>query len=331
MDLQGDTDMKSDFNRRQALTLGAGTALALAACAEGTASSETKTAAVKKKDLVLDFKDNVWNRDAMARIHGNLDFTKEKIGWYAGKAIGVMPGRKNIELCGFEGFSVTRLLPLEDGSYRKLLREVGFYKDLKTGEILETFDNPYTGETVKVVPIANDPFNFTISEYYPTPPSYGGLNKAAPPKIPLILDWKMRGDLVLLTSDIHLFYPSSLQPDEWPRESPGPMTQVSEMFRYYIDPEQLGDPDNTSVTFHGSWSRSTPWFPWMLMDQAPGQCLYVCDQGAGDTFDIIPYQILEAARAIDPKFLSAPTEDYGPSLSSLENYKLTEKPAPLKG
>ena len=69
----------------------------------------------------------------------------------------------------------------------------------------------------------------------------------------------------------------------------------------------------------------------MLMDPAPGQCLYVCDQGAGDTFDIVPDRILEAARSIDQKFLSAPTEDYGPSLSSLENYKLTEKPAPVKG
>ena len=284
-----------------------------------------------KKDLVLDFKNNIWNRDAMARIHGNLDFTKEKFGWFKGKAIGVMPGRKNQDLVGFEGFSVTRLLPLEDGSYRKLLREVGFYTDLKTGEILETYKNPYTDELVPVVPIANDPFNFTISEYYPQPPSYGGLNKNRPPRIPLLLDWDQRGDKVLLTSDIHLFYPSSLQPNEWPRESPGVMTQVSEMFRYIIEPEQLGDPNNTSVSFFGSWVRSTPWFPWMLMDQAPGQCLYVCDQGAGDTIDLIPDYILKAAEKIDPKFLNAPSEDYGPSLSSLENYKLTQKPAKKRG
>ena len=323
------TKMKSKLNRRQALAYGAGTAMIAGACSQATSETPAPAAATKK-ELVLDFKNNIWNRDALARIHGNLDFSKEKFGWFDGKAIGIMPGKKNLELVGFEGFSVTRLLPLEDGSYRKLLREVGFYKDLRTGEILETFDNPYTGETVKVVPIANDPFNFTISEFIPIPPTYGGLNKVAPPKIPLLMDWKKRGDKVLLTSDIHLFYPSSLQPDAWPRESPGPNTQVSEMFRYIIDPEQLGDPDNTSVSFFGSWVRSTPWFPWMLMDQAPGQCLYVCDQGAGDTLDIVPDRILKAARKIDPKFLSAPTEDYGPSLSSLENYKLTEKPAPKR-
>lgn len=310
------------INRRQTLALGAGVALTASACAVASPSTNTV-----KKPLVLDYKNNIWNREALARIQGNTDPTKEKFGWYKGKAIGVMPGRKNLDLVGFEGFSVARLLPLENGGYRKVLREVGFYTDLKTGEILEEFENPYTGETVPVVPIANDPFNFTITEFVPMPPTYGGLNKEKPPQIPLILNFSERGDKVLLTSDIHLFYPSALQPDKWPRESPGKMTQVSEMFRYIIDPEQLGDPDNTSISFFGSWTRSTPWFPWMLMDQAPGHCLYVCDQGAGDTMDLIPQRMLDAAAAIDPKYLSAPTEDYGPSLSSLEHYAIEQTPA----
>ena len=317
------------MNRRQTLTLAGGMALAAGACSQAASPvASQEPPATKKKDLVLDYKNPEWNRDAMARIHGNIDFSKEKIGWYKGKAIGVVPGKKNIEICGFEGFSVTRLLPLEDGSYRKVLREVGFYRDIKTGEIMETMENPYTGETVKVVPIANDPFNFTIEQYYPQPPTYGGLNKEAPPRIPLLLNWNEMGDKVLLTSDIHLFYPSSLQPEEWPRESPGKLTQVSELFRYIIDKDQLGDPDNTSVSFFGVWNRITPWFPWMLMDQAPGHIVYACDMGACDHWDFVPQDILDAARAIDEKFLSAPTEDYGPSLSSLENYKLTETPAP---
>lgn len=84
----------------------------------------------------------------------------------------MVPGKKNIEICGFEGFSVTRLLPLKGGAYRKLLREVGFYTDLRTGEILEELENPYTGEIVRTVPIANDPFNFTIEEFWPEPSKF---------------------------------------------------------------------------------------------------------------------------------------------------------------
>ncbi len=37
-----------------------------------------------------------------------------------------------------------------------------------------------------------------------------------------------------------------------------------------------------------------------------------------------------AAEAIDPKYLDAPTEVYGPSLSSLERYVIEQQPAPMK-
>jgi hypothetical protein len=55
-----------------------------------------------------------------------------------------------------------------------VLREIGLYTDLKSGEILEEWRNPYLDETVKVVPIANDPFNHTITNFYPSPPSMAG-------------------------------------------------------------------------------------------------------------------------------------------------------------
>lgn len=276
----------------------------------------------------LRYRDPAWNRDAFARLQGNLDFEQQKIGWYSGKVFGVRDGEAMRELFGMEGFSVCRLKRLEDGSWRKLLREVGFYRDLKTGRLMDSWENVYTGETVKVVPIANDPFNFTIGVHFPSPPSYGGLNEGAPPpKIPFILPWSEKGDTVLLTTDIHLYYPSALQPDKWPRESSGSMSRVSEMFRYIIPRAALADDSLKSIQYFGTWSRVTPWLPWMLMGQAPGHALYVCDMGAFDNFDNIPRDVLERAEAMDPKWLVAPREDYGPSLSSLENYALTEKPA----
>lgn len=278
----------------------------------------------------LRYRDPEWNRDAFARLQGNLDFEKQKIGWFGGKVYGVREGEPLRELFGMEGFSVCRLQRLEDGSWRKLLREIGFYRDLSTGKLMDSWKNTYTGETVKVVPIANDPFNFTISDHFPSPPSYGGLNKTAPPKVPFILPWSEKGDMVLLTTDIHLYYPSALQPDRWPRESPGPMSRVSELFRYDIPRAALADDSLTSIEYFGTWSRVTPWLPWMLMDQAPGHVLYMCDMGAFDSFDNIPRDVIERAEKTDPKWLVAPRKDYGPSLSSLENYARTEKPAPAR-
>jgi hypothetical protein len=310
------------YTRRDALQLTAGGAAAMvfanpAAAADVPAGSGT-----------LRFRDPIWNRDTFVKLQGNHDFEKQKVGWYAGKVMGIRDGEAVRELFGMEGFSVARLKRLPDGSWRKLLREVGFYRDLKTGQLMDHWDNVYTGERVRVVPIANDPFNVTFSEFFPSPPSYGGLNKAEAPKIPFILPWIEKGDRVLLTTDIHLFYPSALQPDKWPRESPGKMTRVSELFRYNISRSDLADESKKAISYFGVWNRVNPWLPWMLMDQAPGHVLYACDMGASDNFDIVAKDVLERARKLDPKWLEAPREDSGPSLSSLENFAITETPAP---
>lgn len=319
------------LTRRNALQIGGlASAGGLAACAVAAGGSQATPERALSDDLELDFDNPRWNRDMIVKIQGNTIPEKEKYGWYGGRVIGTRPGEADKHLFDFEGFSVARMLPLGDGNYRKVLREVGFYLDKDTGEILETFLNPYSGERVNVVPIANDPFNFTYTEYYPDPPRYGGLNKERPPRRPYLLNWRDFGDRVLMYRDINLYYPSALQPDEWPRESPGPMTRVSEMFSYNFEKAKLLDPSLTSIEHMGVWNRITPWLPWMLMDQGPGHCVYVCDFSGRDTWEGIPQKIIDAAAAIDPKYLEAPTKDYGPNLSSLETYKLTETPAPLK-
>ena len=43
-------------------------------------------------------------------------------------------------------------------------REILLYKDKDTGEVFSTWDNPWTGETVDVLHVANDPVNFKMYE-----------------------------------------------------------------------------------------------------------------------------------------------------------------------
>ena len=273
------------------------------------------------------------NMLALARMSGNLDLSQQKLGWYNGYVSGVRPGEPLRDLFGFAGFGMSRLLPHESGTgYRKVLREVGIYYDLKSLEPLEEYLNPYTDETVRVVPVANDPFNTTIQEYFPPPPSYGGLNKTAPPpKVPLILPWKRQGDYITLERHIHLFYRNALQPDKWPRESAGEMARVSEFFTYFFKASDFQDSKRTSVGFHGTWSRVTPWLPWMLMGQADGHCQYMTYQGSGQNIeDELPRKVLDFIERKYPLYLNAPTEWVDPSLSSIERYSLEQQPAPVK-
>jgi hypothetical protein len=316
--------MKNGITRREGL--------GLAGAAIGMAAAPAFAAGQKETFLTtLDFKNPKWNRDTFARLEGDLDLSKEKCGWIKGTAYGVRDNERNRPLFKVEGFSFVRYKKLEDGSYRKLLREIVFYRNFETGEIMKTWHNPYTNEDVRVVPIANDPFNFTISEWAPEPPSYGGLNKDKPPRRPLLLNWSEDGEgNVLLNTAIDLYYPNALNPEKWVRESSGPMNRVSEYFTYYMKKADVLNPRLTHIPHVGSWSRITPWLPWMLMGQAPGHIAYICNYGSEPLGEKgLSPDIVAAARAMDEKWLHAPTEDYGPSYSSLENYARFQKPAPV--
>lgn len=321
-----------NFSRREsmgmvALMAGMAALPTAASAATGKAGGKPKIDFISK----IDFKDPKWTRDTYARIDADLDPTREKCGWLKGKAYGVRPNEKVRPLFGVEGFSFVRTKRLEDGSWRRMLREVVFYRDLETGEILREWDNPYTGEKVRVVPIANDPFNFTISEFIQGPPSYGGLQKSEPTKIPFLQDWEYGPDgTMILHTGIDMQYPNALQPDKWVRESSGPMNRVSEHFIYVVKKADVENPHLTHIPHIGSWSRITPWLPWMLMGQAEGHISYFTHfETMPDGEKGLPADLVAAARAMDEKWLHAPTEDYGPSLSSLENYAREQTPAPV--
>jgi hypothetical protein len=314
-----------DVTRRESLGLAAVSAGLLAASPAAATAAGGPPLVTK-----VDFKDPLWNRDTFARLDMDVNPAREKVGWLKGTVYGVRDNEPVRPLFINEGFSVVRSKRLPDGSWRRMLREIVFYRDIETSRILKTWDNPYTKETVRVVPIHNDPFNYTISEFYPEPPSYGGLNTVKPPRKPFLLNWSVGpNDTLILQTDIHLYYPSALRPDVWPRESPGPFSRVSELFLYVVKREDVENPHLTSLPLVGSWSRITPWLPWMLMGGAPGNTNYFNTFSTVSGIGALPADLVAAARDVDPKFLSAPTEDYGPSLSSLENYARSETPAPV--
>ena len=313
----------TQLSRRAGLGLAAFTASAMAAPA---------LAATPKIDFVtkVDFKNPIWNRDTYARMDGDLDPTKEKLGWLRGTAFGVRDNEKVRPLFRVEGFSLTRIKRLEDGNWRRLLREIVFYRDLATGAILKTWRNPYTNEDVRVVPIANDPFNFTIADRFNDPPSYGGLQTEKREPRPYLLDWSIGADDTLVCSTgIDMIYPNALQPDKWVRESSGAFNRVSEHFIYTVKRKDVENPKLTNLPIVGAWSRITPWLPWMLMGQAPGHVSYFTNFGTLQSLDQLPADLVAAARAMDEKWLHAPLEDYGPSLSSLENYAREQTPSPV--
>ena len=71
----------------------------------------------------------------------------------------VEPGKRAVAIMRLDGFNVGRAVKNADGSYQWLAREVAYYRDLKTGKILDKWENPITGKTNDVLQVVNDPVN----------------------------------------------------------------------------------------------------------------------------------------------------------------------------
>jgi hypothetical protein len=316
-----------------ALALGGATsASAIGATTRGLSGGSKYGQGAGLEGPYLDLRTGRGNQLAYARIQGDLDYGKQKYFWFKGYAYAVQPGKKIVDLIGTSGFGAIRLEGMPDGSIRRMCREVIVYTDLKSGEVLDDWKNPLTGETVKAVHVTNDPFNYMIEDHFPAPPSFGGLNKEAPPKIPFVLPWYQHGDMAEMEIHIHLAYPSALQPDKWPRESAGPIAQVSEFFAHHIKVEDLQNPKLTTLDYTGTWNRITPWLPWMLMGQAPGQCQYACFMGTTKDLDqVLARPVLDYIEKNHKFYLEAPKVwSSDRNLSSLEHYAKDQKPAPAK-
>ena len=341
-----ETNKHPSLKRREFFETAGGLGASLAIGAAGAASLGGSGVALGKaaaltsmygmgpgiKGPYLDLTTGRGNQLAYARIQGDLNFGKQKYFWFKGYVMAVEPNKKIVDLLGAAGFGAIRLLAGPDGAIRRLCREIIVYTDLKSGEVLDEWRNPLSGETVKAVHVANDPFNYLIEDHFPAPPKFGGLNQEAAPKIPFILPWHQHGDQLAMEVHIHLAYPSALQPDKWPRESAGPMAQVSEFFTHDISVADMQNEKKTALHYRGVWNRVTPWLPWMLMGMRPGHVQYACFQGTSDSLDpFLSRQVLDYAHKNYAKYFDAPTEWTGdPSLSSLEDYARTQKPAHLK-
>lgn len=324
-------------SRRDFLTSTVGTgAIGVAALASLPATTSAATATrrpykLSKEELQRRFKDPIWNREMSARIEADIAPGKYVNGYVTGTVMGVRDNEAVRPLFGFEVFSSIRVLKQANGDYQRLCRELIFYKDLATGELLDSWVNPYTNEKVAVVDVANDPFNYMISDHFPDPPSYGGLNTAKPPRRPFIRDWTLlNDDTVILTSDIHLYYRNKLDPAVWIRESSGPMNRVSELFRYSIRREDIENDALTHMPHTGVWNRITPWLPWMLMGTAPGHIVYAGTFSTVPSVDYVPPVVAKRVRERFPLYQVAPEKWEEPSYSSLENYARTQKPAKPK-
>jgi hypothetical protein len=241
------------------------------------------------------------------KARANLD-GKDSVFWWKGYVYSYIPGQASQRLFLIEGYNIARIENHPDG-YRMITREVTFYSDPVSGDILERWHNPLNGRDVQVIQVWNDPVNQEFR--------YNG------PRGPFAVPAEDLGNgTTCLYFDVLLAYPSPLPRSQYPLNSQSDLYQGAELFQFFVDTTQLNDPTTTDIACSNSWTRFGPWLPWMEMGDCPGNLIYQC-RGAklSNGFASLPQHIQDYVMQHQPKYAEAPREFVTPNETSWTYFK----------
>jgi hypothetical protein len=263
-------------------------------------------AAVLTPALAVDTTSAAGQLDTYMRMRGSNDGNDVFANWWV-TVFAVVPGEKPKPIFKMDGYNVGRFAKLPDGSAQLITREVAYYKDLASGQIMAEWMNPFTNEKNAVMQVANDPVN---SRY--AAPKAGEAGR---------LPFRVSGNDVMLLLDVPLAYPNALLPAEFPAESSGPTYLASEHFSFFSRASDLDDTKQASVPLVYQWNRTGPWLPWMKMGTRPGYLLYSGHGKKFMSFDELPSDVRDHTKANFPKYLTSPATYETPNETSWTYYK----------
>ena len=213
--------------------------------------------------------------------------------WF-GKAYSRRAGERDIHLFNVEGMNVRACVAAE-GGYNLVSREILLYTDPVTNEVLSTWKNPWTGEEVEVLHVANDPVN-------------GKTRPRTRSGEPYQWSGVIMGDVWHQTATVPLFYPNPLG-SQFQNEV-GPVYHATEMFNFFGDTEGLLDPETTSApNVQVGWARMSDWLPWMKMAGREG-VIYMHTAGKKlDSWDDLPDVLKREIRKNYPEYTAPPPLD----------------------
>jgi len=267
-------------------------------CATGPAATSPAAA--------LDTTSAAGQLDAYMRMRASSDGKPVFANWWV-TVFAVVPGQRPREVMRLDGYNVGRFVKNADGSAEFISREVAYYKDLATGEILKEWANPFTGEKNSVLHVINDPVNGKFAA-----PKAGEAGR---------FPFMVSGDDVFLRLDIPLAYPNALLPAEFPAESSGPTYLASEHFTFFAKSADLRNAALPSVPLTYAWARTGPWLPWMKMGTRPGYLVYSGHGRKFASFEELPADVKAYTLANHPQFATAPASYTTPNETSWTYYK----------
>ena len=232
---------------------------------------------------------------------------------WSGHVYARVPGEPDRHLFNVEGMNVRQCVTVTDPQkgkgVRQVSRELMFYLDPATGEVLKTWTNPLTGQTVDVVHVANDPVNMRA-------PMFPVDEKGKP----FSLNARIENGRVFMPIEVPLFYRNPLAGDY--QDYVGNQYHAMEIFDFVVEQADLIDSTKPRANPSISWVRLAEWLPWMKMG---GRLGLMVTNATGQTvanIEALPPLILEQIKANYPIYSAPPpVDDARPNETSWTYFK----------
>ncbi len=307
------------LHRRAALGLGGAAIAAAAAPAALTGARPRRLDLTRPEDHLR----------AYIKMSASEEPGAETFLVYEGVTFGVTEGLQMQPLYGMLGFSPVRTVPQPGGAWRILGSEAAVFTDLATGQVLDTWRNPYLdGRAVKVWHLRTGPINLPIDPHKPI--STGGWRLLRPSSYGdngFFMPVTERGGDLLITLDAQATRKNKLDPKIWRAESTGETMRYSEHNTWRIKRADVENPDLPSPPIFASWHTNKDWRPWMLMGRRPGHIYNHLIAYKVRSRSEAPRVLLDYYERDAPEFLAAPAEWTGTYLTDWDHFMKNRSPS----
>lgn len=240
---------------------------------------------------------------AQVKTSCSLTEGKPTIYWWEGKVYSRRQGEKDRHLFNVQGMNIRACRTFNDPKrgfgYRSVSREVMFHLDPVTNEVLRTWKNPWSGETVDVIQVNNDPVNMRAPTY--------ARDENGKPTAQLRM-FEHDGSFLSGGEAARLFYNNPMAGDY--QEFVGGTYHAMEFGTNAVNMTELLDGNTTEATDAVlSWARVSKWLPWMKMGDRDGVVIYHTAGIKARDFDDLPQPMKGEIEANYPIYRAPPPLD----------------------
>ena len=221
-----------------------------------------------------------------------------RYGMWEGRMYSRIPGEKDRHIFDVVGINTRQCErhkdPARGEGYRSVSREIMVYLDPATGEIIDRWKNPWTGETVEVIHVANDPVNMRA-------PSFARDATGKPARVTL----RQYGDLLVASREVPLFYDNPLAGAY--QDYIGGKYHAMEIFNTFYSAADFLAPKGPRISpSRLAWQRVSGLLPWMRMGYRPGVMIF--NATGFSTFDRtqISPKLMHILQTRYPEYLTPP-------------------------